>query len=102
MIHDILNNKTLDYILLGKFQIDNLESMFGQNMMLSGCDYLISVPEVMQSEKTLRITNLLKLHASHGDINVHIFCLNLVKLRKANGIYNIIVSPCFTKVLLIV
>ena len=55
MIHDLLNNNILDYILLGKFQTDNLESRFGQYRMLSGCNYLISVPEVMQSEKKLRI-----------------------------------------------
>ena len=29
MIHDLLNNIILDYILLGKFQTDNLESRFG-------------------------------------------------------------------------
>ena len=67
MIHDLLNNNILDYILLGKFQTDNLESRFGQYRMLSGCNYLISVPEVMQSEKKLRIKSLLKLHASQNE-----------------------------------
>ena len=83
MIHDLLNNNILDYILLGKFQTDNLESRFGQYRMLSGCNYLISVPEVMQSEKKLRIKSLLKLHASQGDINVHTFLSKFSEIKKS-------------------
>ena len=83
MIHDLLNNKILDDILLGKFQTDNLESRFEQYRMLSGCNYLISVPEVMQSEKKLIITRLLKLHASQGDINVHTFLSKFSEIKKS-------------------
>ena len=62
MIHDLLNNNILGYILLGKFQTENLESRFGQYRQLSGCNYLVSVAEVMQSERKLLIKGLLKLH----------------------------------------
>ena len=65
MIHDLLKNNILDYILLGKFQTYNLESR------LSGCNHLVSVAEVMQSERKLRMKGLLKLHTKYGgDINV--------------------------------
>ena len=55
MLYELLNSHTLDYVMLGKFQTDNLESRFGQYRQLSGCDDLVSVAEVMQSEKKLRI-----------------------------------------------
>ena len=74
MIHDLLNNNILDYILLGKFQTDNLESRFGQYRQLSCCNYLVSVAEMMQSDRKLRIKGLLKLHTKYGgDINVKTF-----------------------------
>ena len=65
MIHDLLNNNTSDYILLGKFQTYKLESRFGQYIVFSGCNYLISVPEVMQSEKS-RASNLFSRFNLHN------------------------------------
>ena len=50
MLYELLNSHTLDYVMLGKFQTDNLESRFGQYRQLSGCNYLVSVAEVMQGE----------------------------------------------------
>ena len=83
MIHDLLNNNILDYILLGKFQTDNLESRFGQYRKLSGCNYLVSVAEMMQSERKLRIKGLLKLHTkSSGDINVKTFLATFSEVKK--------------------
>ena len=83
MIHDLLNNNILDNILLGKFQTDNLESRFVQYRQLSGCNYLVSVAEVMQSERKLRIKGLLKLHTkSGGDINVKTFLAKFSEVKK--------------------
>ena len=73
MLHELLNNHTLDYLILGKFHTDNLDSRFGQYRQLSGCNYLVSVAEVMQSKKKLRIKGLLKLHASSGIVNIKTF-----------------------------
>ena len=70
MLYELLSNHTLDYVILGKFQTYNLESRFGQYRQLSGCSYLVSAAEVMQSEKKLRIKRLLKLHASSGIVNI--------------------------------
>ena len=43
MLYELLSSHTLDYVILGKFQTDNLESRFGQYRQLSGCNYLVSV-----------------------------------------------------------
>ena len=51
----------LHYILTGKFQTDNLEARFGLYRMLSGSNYLVSVIEILQSEKKLKLKGLLKI-----------------------------------------
>ena len=59
-------------MLLGKFYTANLEAGFGQYIMLSGSNYLVSVNEVLQSEK-LKVKNLLKLYtSSKGVINIKV------------------------------
>ena len=96
MIHDLLNNNILDYILLGKFQTYNLESRFGQYRQLSGCNYLVSVAEVMQSERKLRIKGLLKLHTkSGGDINVKPFLAKFSEVKKDKQYLNFISNVPF-------
>ena len=64
----------ISYVVLGKFHTDNLEARFGQYRMLSGSNYLVSVNEVLQSEKKLKVKNLLKLYtSSKGVINIKFF-----------------------------
>ena len=55
MIRDLLSNGVLDYVLTGKFQTDQLESRFGHYRQLSGSNYLVSVADVLQSEKKLKV-----------------------------------------------
>ena len=45
------------YVLLGKVKTDNLESRFGNYAQVFGSNYLISVKEVLQSEKMLKLIN---------------------------------------------
>ena len=60
--------------MLGKFQTDNLEARFDQYRMLSVSNYLVSVNEVLQSEKTFKVKNVLKLYtSSRGVININDF-----------------------------
>ena len=40
--------------IIGKFQTDNIESRFGLYRMLSDSNYLVSVVEVLQSEKKIK------------------------------------------------
>ena len=50
--------------MLGKLQTDNLERRFGQYRQLSGSNYNISVQQVLESEKKLRVLSLLELSSS--------------------------------------
>ena len=61
----------LQIVLLGTFQIDTIEARFGQYRMLSGSNYLVSVNEVLPSEKNLKVYSLLKFYNySHGIIRI--------------------------------
>ena len=46
LVKYLLQNHKLQFVLLGKFQIDNLEVLFGMYRMLSGSN-LVSVNEVI-------------------------------------------------------
>ena len=50
----------MDYILTGKFQTDNLEERFSKYRQLSGGNYNISIRQVFESEKKLRMMSVLK------------------------------------------
>ena len=81
LIKDLLEQQQFTYVMLGKFQTDNLEARFCQYRMLSGSSYLVSVNEVLQSEKTLKVKNLLKLYtSSKGVINIKDLLWNSVIL----------------------
>ena len=55
LVKDLLDNHKLKYVMRGRFQTDNLEARFGQYRMLSGTNYLVSVKEVIQSEKKMKV-----------------------------------------------
>jgi len=59
----LLTSLNFQFVLLGKFQTDNLEFRFGQYRQLSGANYNVSVTQIMESEKKLKIISLLKLVA---------------------------------------
>ena len=56
-----LSELGLHYVLLEKFQTDSLEARFGQYRQLSGGKYNISLRQVYESEKKLRLLSTLKL-----------------------------------------
>lgn len=67
----------LNYILLGKFQTDDLEHRFGKYRQLAGGQYHISIRQLYESEKRLRIQTLLTLNSkTFGNINIKSFCEN--------------------------
>ena len=67
----------MSYVLLGKFQTDNLESRFENYRQLSGSNYLVSMKEVLQSEKKLKVKSLLNLFSStKGTITIHNYLMN--------------------------
>lgn len=66
----LLEELKFDFVLFGKFQTDNLENRFGQYRQMSGGNRLVSVQEIKESERKLKIKSLLKLHSSHHTISV--------------------------------
>ena len=72
----------LKYILLSKFQTDNLEGRFGLYRQLSGCNYLVLVQEVFQSERKLKIKGLLRLYTSKGVIPISDFIASFSERNK--------------------
>lgn len=55
-----LQKFNIKYILLGKFQTDNLEGRFGKYRNLSGNNYYVSFQNILESEKKLRIRNIVE------------------------------------------
>ena len=67
----ILQELKWDFVLLGKFQTDDLESRFGQYRQLCGGNTLVSVNQVLEGEKKLRLKSLLSLKSStKGTISI--------------------------------
>lgn len=56
-----LDELHFDYVLLGKFQTDSLEERFGKYRQLSGAQYHISIRQVFESERKLRLQHILEL-----------------------------------------
>uniref|UniRef100_A0A1B6CRV3 THAP-type domain-containing protein n=1 Tax=Clastoptera arizonana TaxID=38151 RepID=A0A1B6CRV3_9HEMI len=68
----------LNYMLYGKFQTDLLEDRFGKYRQLAGGQYNISIRQVYETEKKLRIQSLLSLQSRcYGKISVTVFDDNI-------------------------
>ena len=74
LVKDLLDNHKLNCAMLGKFQNDNLEARFGQYIMFSGTNYLVSVKDLIQGEIKMNVKSLLKLYTkSKGVIEIKEF-----------------------------
>ena len=65
------------YILPGKFQTDHLEERFGQYRRLRGDHYNISIRQVFEREKKLRMLSVLKLNLPFNKQYIKIDLKNL-------------------------
>ena len=64
----------LNYLLLGKLQTDPLENRFGKYRQLAGGHYHISIRQLYESEKRLRIQSILTLTSRNfGHLNIDKF-----------------------------
>uniref|UniRef100_A0A0B7BS26 Uncharacterized protein n=3 Tax=Arion vulgaris TaxID=1028688 RepID=A0A0B7BS26_9EUPU len=64
----------IEFILFGKLQTDNLEARFGEYRQLSGSNYLVSVKQILEAEKKLKIYSLLCLTSSvYGHFSIRNF-----------------------------
>lgn len=67
----LLQELQFKYVLLGKFQTDHLEGRFGKYRQMSGANYNISIVQILESEKKLKIMSLLKLNSAKlGDFKI--------------------------------
>lgn len=66
----LFNNVRIEYILLGKFQTDDLEGRFGMYRQLCGANYNVSVQQVLDAERKLKVKGLLKVSSSAGDFKI--------------------------------
>jgi hypothetical protein len=58
-------------MLLGQFQTGVLERRFGQYRKLSGCNYNVSVKQIIDSEKKLKVTSLLRVRLNTTKIHIN-------------------------------
>lgn len=56
----LMNELDFKYVLLGKLQSDPIEKRFGCYRQLSGANYFVSVRQVLENEKKIRLVSLLK------------------------------------------
>ena len=56
----LLNEKIFSYVLLGFFQSDPIEKHFGWYRQLCGANYYVSVRQILEAEKTIRLRSLIK------------------------------------------
>ena len=56
----LLDEKNLEFIILGNIQSDYLERRFSWYRQSSGGNYHISVLQILQSEKTIRVRSLVE------------------------------------------
>ncbi|MEL7308621.1 MAG: hypothetical protein AAGK05_12630 [Pseudomonadota bacterium] len=60
LCEDLLKNFQFDYVLTGKLQSDPLEARFGCYRQLNGANFFVSVRQLLDSEKKIRVLNRLK------------------------------------------
>jgi hypothetical protein len=71
LIPYLLRDMHLPYVLTGKFQTDCLEARFGKYRQMCGTNYHVSVQQIRESEKKLKLLSLLHVvSASRGEISV--------------------------------
>jgi len=63
----LLNEKKFIYVLLGLFQSDPIEKHFGWYRQLCGANYYVSVRQILEAEKTIRLRSLIKFSSYSFD-----------------------------------
>jgi len=76
LIKYLFDELHVSYVLTGKFQTDCLEFRFSQYRQLSGANYHVSVQEIKESEKKLKVISMLHvMSASRGNISIQDFLI---------------------------
>lgn len=83
----MINKLEVKYVLLGKFQSDNLEARFGQYRQMSGGNYNVSVRQVLESERKLKSISLLRLNSSQqGEFSLKHFVGHVATKESENSV----------------
>jgi hypothetical protein len=56
----LLEHRNFKYVLSGKLQSDPLEGRFGWYRQLCGANYSVSLRQVLEAEKTIKLRSLIK------------------------------------------
>jgi hypothetical protein len=74
----LFENYSFKYVLLGKFQTDPLEGTFGQYRQMCGASYHVSVSQVLESEKKIKVLDFLKVKSAvTGEFEIRSLFSNL-------------------------
>ena len=60
LAEDLINNHNFKFVLLGKTFSDVIEARFGCYRQLSGCNFFISIRQLLDSEKKIRVPSKLR------------------------------------------
>ena len=80
-----INDLKANYVLLGKFQTDCLEARFGMYRQLAGGQYDVSLRQVFECEKKIRLLSVLKLKINDNSIALNDFSINWDDFDKDSG-----------------
>ena len=69
---DLLENHNFEFVLLGLLQSDPIEKRFGWYRQLSGANFFVSVKQILEAEKSIRLRSLVKFS---GCSMVEVACL---------------------------
>ncbi|QQP39506.1 Putative LOC101234561, partial [Caligus rogercresseyi] len=61
LIVHLLEKEGMDYVLTGKICSDPIEKRFGDYRMLGGSNYYVSVRQILEAEKKIRLNSLIRL-----------------------------------------
>ena len=78
-----MENLNFEFVLYGKFQTDHSESRFGLYHQICGGNKLVSVQEIKESERKLKINSLLRLHSPSFTISVKKYLLEFLDSVKS-------------------
>lgn len=85
-----LKNLEIPYVLPGKLQTDNLEGRFSRYRQLCGGNYNVSVLQIVEAEKKMRIKNLLGLtSARYGKVKFNFDMLPETYTKNKNNDVNV-------------
>ena len=87
IINYLFDELHVSYVLTGKFQTDCLELRFSQYRQLSGANYHVSVQEIKESEKKLKLISMLHVtSASRGKISIRDFLFETEERETASSV----------------